>query len=201
MNLLIKPANPQGKGVVGVLDSLQQAKKLLQVKAKNIQQISSELFTSLFVLNSEIRFKPTSKQTYWLYNKNNRYRLSLIAPEQWLPAKYGRFIGACELQIDLTWTLELSYDCANDQAFIQEIAYQRLQLEEKMQHAEKLEDVLPVYVETLPFYSRILASALAYSLQQSMQKSGISGLSLQQANKLQTNQTEIVGLVSRHCPE
>ena len=183
MNLIIKPANPQGKGLVAVLDSLQQAKKFLQVSPKNIQQIGSELFTSLFVLNSEIRFKPMPKKTYWLYFKANQYRLSLIAPEQWAPEKYGRFIGACELQTDLTWTLEVSTDCLNDPAFIQAIADQRQELEEKMQQAERIDDVLPVYVETLPFYARVLASALAYSLKQSMQKSGIYGLSLQQAKK------------------
>ncbi|MGR8929628.1 MAG: DUF2452 domain-containing protein [Gammaproteobacteria bacterium] len=181
---MIKPANPQGKGSVAVLDSLQQAKKYLQVSAKNIQQISSDLFTSLFILNSQIRFKPTVKRVYWLYLKNNQYRLSLIAPEQWQPARSGRFIGACEMQTDLTWTLELSDDCANDQAFILEIAYRRRQLEEKMQQAEKIDDVLPVYLETLPFYSRVLASALAYSLKRSMQQSGIDGLSFHQAKRM-----------------
>lgn len=184
MSLKNTPANPQGKGFVALLDSLQQAKKHLQVAAKNIHQINSDLFTSLFILNSQIRFKPTARQTYWLYHKDNQYRLSLIAPDQWLPAQYGRFIGACEMQIDLTWTLELSDDCANDPAFIQEIAHQRLQLEQKWQQAEKIDDILPVYLETLPFYSRVLAAALAYSLKQSMQKEGISGLSFQQAKKL-----------------
>ena len=181
MNPIIKLANPQGKGQVSVLDSLQQAKKSLQVSPKNIQQISSELFTSLFILNSEIRFKPTPQKTYWLYFKADQYRLSLIAPEQWLPNKSGRFIGRCELQMDLTWTLALSAECKNDPAFIQKIADQRQQLEEKMQRAEKIDDVLPVYLETLPYFARVLASALAYSLKQSMQKSGILGLSLQQA--------------------
>jgi hypothetical protein len=187
---MTKSANPQGKGLVAVLDSLQLAKKHLQVSAKNIQQISSELFTSLFILNSQIRFKPTTKQIYWLYVKNKQYQLSLIAPGQWTPAKYGRFIGACELQTDLTWTLELSDDCVNDQAFMLEVTYQRLQLEEKMQQAEKIDDVLPVYLETLPYYSRVLASALAYSLQRSMQKSGINGLSLQQAKVVLINYSE-----------
>lgn len=180
---MIKPANPQGKGVVVLLESLQQAKNQLQASAKTIYQISSDLFTSLFILNSQIRFKPTTRQTYWLYFKDNQYRLSLVAPQQWMPAQSGRYIGACQLQIDLTWTLELSDDCAHDQGFIQEIAHQRLQLEEKLQQAEKIDDVLPVYVETLPFYSRVLASGLAYSLKQSMQKGGISGLSFQQAAK------------------
>lgn len=190
MSLMIKPANPQGKGCIALLDNLQQAKKHLQVSAKNIQQISSELFTSLFILNSQIRFKPTVQQTYWLYLKNKQYRLSLIAPEQWRAAQYGRFIGACELQADLTWTLELSDDCANDQAFTREIANQRRQLEEKMEQAEKIEDVLPVYLETLPFYSRVLATALAYSLKGSMQKSGIYGLSFRGAQKALTSNTD-----------
>ncbi|OQW72108.1 MAG: hypothetical protein BVN35_14780 [Proteobacteria bacterium ST_bin11] len=181
MKPIVKPANPQGKGLVGVLDSLQQAKKHLQVPPKHIQQISDELFTSLFVLSSEIRFKPTPNNTYYLYSKNNRYQLSLIASEQWLQKKSGRFIGTCNLQNDLTWTLALSDDCANDPNFLRQVAYQRQQLEAKMQQAEKIDDVLPVYVETLPFHARILAAALASSLKQSMQKSGIYGLSLQQA--------------------
>lgn len=182
-SLIVKSANPQGKGSVPVLESLQQAKRRLIAPAKNIHQISSDLFTSLIILNSQIRFKPTANQPYWLYFKNDQYRLSLIAPEQWSPAQFGRFIGACELQTDLTWTLELSDECANDRAFIQEIADRRRQLEETLQQAEKIDDVLPVYIKTLPFYSRVLASALAYSLQQSMQKSGISGLSFRQAEQ------------------
>ena len=182
-----KPANPQGKGCVAVLDSLQQAKNLLPVVAKPIQQISSELFTSMFVLNSEIRFKPVPKQTYWLYCKNQRYQLSLIAPDQWQPAQYGRFIGATELQSDLTWTLQLADDCANDTVFMQSIAEQRAQLEARWQQAEKVEDVLPVYVQSLPYYARVMAAALAYSLNLSMHKSGIAGLNLQQAQLALTN--------------
>lgn len=178
---MTKSANPQGKGTIALLESLQEAKGHLQVSAKNIQQISSELFTSLFILNSQIRFKPTMRQTYWLYLKECQYRLSLIAPDQWMPAQSGRFIGACELQSDLTWTLELSEDCANDRAFVQELAHQRRQLEEKWQQAVKIDDIMPFYVESLPFYSRVLASALAYSLKQSMQKEGICGLSFHQA--------------------
>lgn len=185
-----KPANPQGKGAVALLENLQQAKSRLIAPAKNLQQISSDLFTSLFVLNCQIRFKPSRGQVYWLYFKDDQYRLSLIAPEQWAPSLSGRFIGACELQSDLTWTLELSSDCANDRNFLQEIADRRRQLEYKMQQAEKIDDVLPVYLETLPYYSRVLASALAYSLQQSMQKSGISGLNFRQAERLLADQSE-----------
>ncbi len=183
MNAIIKPANPQGKGLVSVLDSLQQAKQRLNAPAKTIEQISGELFTSLFVLNAQIRFKPVIQQTYWLYCKNRRYQLSLIAPQQWSTAQSGRFIGACELQSDLTWTLALSEDCAADAEFLREIAERRLRLQQQLQQAAKIEDVLPVYVPGLPFHARVLAAALACSLQQSMHKGGIAGLSFEQAQR------------------
>ena len=64
---------------------------------------------------------------------------------------------------------------------MEEIAYQRLQFEQQLHEAEKVDDVLPVYVHTLPYYSRILAAALSYSLKQSMQKGGIYGLSFKKA--------------------
>ncbi|WP_305908744.1 DUF2452 domain-containing protein [Methylomarinum sp. Ch1-1] len=182
--------NPQGKGLSPVLESLRQAKTQLSVPAKNIDRISNELFTSLFILNSQIRFKPVSGQGYWLYRKNGRYNLSLIAPEQWSTHQYGRYIGRCELQADLTWTLRLSGQCLNDPALIDEIKRRRERFENSMQRAERIDDLLPVYIETLPFYSRALASALAHSLKQSMQKGGISGLNFNQARRILTQQHE-----------
>ena len=104
-SLIVKSANPQGKGTVPVLESLQQAKLQLIAPAKNIHQVSSELFTSLMVLNSQIRFKPTANQSYWLYLKNDQYRLSLIAPEQWsscpIRALYRRLRIAVRFDLDL----------------------------------------------------------------------------------------------------
>jgi uncharacterized protein DUF2452 len=117
--------NPQGKGLVTVLDSLLLARKTVSVPAKNMDQIANELFTSLFVLNSQIKFKPVIGRRYWLYRKNRTYQLSLIAPEQWTPSKYGCYIGACELQKDITWTLRLSSQSQNDRQLLSAIAIQR----------------------------------------------------------------------------
>lgn len=176
--------NPQGKGLAPVLDNLRQIEKNLCVPPKDIERISNELFTSLFVLNSQIKFKPIVGRTYWLYRKNLDYRLSLISPGQWSPERYGRYIGACEMQTDLTWTLQLSEDSRQDRALIAEISALRGRFEKTLHQAERVDDMLPVYVKTLPFYSRVLASALAHSLQQSMQKGGISGLNFDQAQQM-----------------
>ena len=180
----LKSPNPQGKGLSPILESLLLAQNDLSAPAKDISQITNELFTSLFVLNSQIKFKPVTGQTYWLYRKDGGYRLSLIAPEQWSPSQYGRFIGACELQTDLTWTLRLSDQCRDDQALTTEIARQRERFDRKLKQARRIDDLLPVYIETLPFHSRVLASALAHSLKQSMQKSGISGLNFDQTQQI-----------------
>ncbi|WP_442497527.1 DUF2452 domain-containing protein [Methylobacter sp. sgz302048] len=160
-----------------------QIQKGLTVPAKDILQIANELFTSLFVLNSRIKFKPVVGRTYWLYRKDGMYGLSLIAPEEWSPSKYGQFIGACKLQTDLTWTLELSEQCRGDRQLMVEITQQREHFDQKLKTAEYIDDILPVYIAALPFYSRVLASALAYSLGQSMQKGEISGLSFNQARR------------------
>ncbi|MGJ0430096.1 DUF2452 domain-containing protein [Methylobacter sp.] len=178
-----KSPNPQGKGLVPVLESLMQTRKNLVVPAKDILQVANELFTSLFVLNSRIKFKPAVGRTYWLYRKDGLYGLSLIAPEEWSPSKYGQFIGACQLQADLTWTLELSEQCRGDRQLMAEITQQRERFDQKLKTAECIDDILPVYIAALPFYSRVLASALAHSLGQSMQKGGINGLSFNQARR------------------
>ncbi len=166
------------------LESMRQATHNLSVPAKDVHRIADDLFTSLFILNSQIRFKPVSGQPYWLYRKDDDYRLSLIAPDQWSPAKSGKHIGLCQLHNDLTWTLELSDECRNDGEFVAEITRQRRRFDESMRQAAKLDQVLPVYDGSLPFYPRILASALSYSLRLSMQKCGISGLNFQQAENL-----------------
>ncbi|MGR9046229.1 MAG: DUF2452 domain-containing protein [Gammaproteobacteria bacterium] len=183
MNDVVKCPNPQGKGLVPVLDSLAQARKGLSVPAKDIGRIADELFTSLFILNSQIKFKPVAGQTYWLYRKDSGYRLSLIAPEQWSPSQSGQFIGACELHFDLTWTLRLSDQGQADPELIAEIARRRERFDRKLAQAECVDAMLPFYLEELPFYARVLASALAYSIGQSMQKGGLKGLDFRQAQK------------------
>ena len=60
----------------------------------------------------------------------------------------------------------------------------RIGFEKTLRTADAIENVLPVYLETLPFYQRVFASALANSLRISMHKSGIKGLDYSQAKRL-----------------
>jgi hypothetical protein len=176
--------NPQGKGQVPVLAALSEARAASLAPPKHIDQVSVELFTSLFVLESEFRFKPVPGKPYWLYRKEGRFRLSPIAPREWHPAVYGQHVGRCELQRDLTWTLDLSAEAAADAALTELIAERKRRLDRDMRRAETVDRVLPVYEARLPFYQRVFASALAWSLGGSMRRAGIHGLAYEEAKGL-----------------
>lgn len=176
-------ANPQGKGLVPVLESLANSCTLIAVPAKHIEQISSELFTSLFVLHSHFQFKPVVGKHYWLYQRNQKFQLSLISPQEWGSADFGLFIGECVLQKDITWTLTLDNEAANDESLMILIETKRIEFEQALNSVDAIDNVLPFYLEGLPFYQRVYAAALANSLKGSMIKSGIQGLSYRQAQK------------------
>lgn len=181
-----KQANPQGKGLVPVLESLAQSRALVPALPKHIEQISRELFTSLFILHSQFQFKPIVGQSYWLYRRNSIFRLSLISPKEWgvdHAASFGQYIGECVLQKDITWTLKLDEQAANDAELMQYIENKGKEFEQALQSADSLDEAMPFYLDALPFYQRVFASALANSLQASLQKSGIQGLNYEQAQK------------------
>jgi hypothetical protein len=178
-----KNPNPQGKGLVPVLDSLAASRPTATVPPKHIEQVSSELFTSLFVLHSQFQFKPVVGKSYWLYRKDGAFKLSLISPEEWRGG-FGQYVGECQLQSDITWTLKLDDQAARDTQLMQLIASRRAEFEAKLQATDSLQQILPVFDASLPFYQRVFASALAHSLGVSMRKSGIAGLSYDKAKGL-----------------
>ena len=178
--------NPQGKGLVPVLDSLVESRASISVPPKQINQIAGELFTSLFILHSKFQFKPVVGKSYWLYRRNNTFQLSMISPQEWGGDTYGQYIGECILQKDITWTLNLDEHAAQDDALMKLIEKKRKEFEQTLNSVKAVENVLPVYLDSLPFYQRVFASALANSLRTSMSKSGILGLDYVQAKGLLT---------------
>ena len=177
-----KDANPQGKGLVPVLASLADSRAIISIVPKHINQINSELFTSLFVLHSHFQFKPVVGKSYWLYKCAHRFQLSLISPDEW-GGDFGLFVGECVLQKDVTWTLTLDSVAANNKSLMNLIEQRRYEYEQALISTDSVDSLLPFYLDDLPFYQRVFASALANSLKGSMMKSGIQGLSFAQAQK------------------
>lgn len=179
-------ANPQGKGLSPVANLLAEL-PAQYIPAKPVSQIADELFTSMFVLNSDFAFKPVVGNSYWLYQKQGRFRLSLISPEEWSEQVYGFCIGCCTLHEDISWTIELTEKAAADKKFADYLQSRRGQFEKDLQNADKLETALPGYMEKLPFYQRMLTTVLTYSLKTSMHKSGIAALTYEEANLEEAN--------------
>ena len=178
--------NPQGKGLVPVLQGLQQWQQPLLVP-KQIDQIEMELFTSLFVLQSEFKFNPVPGKRYFMYDTGSGYKLLLVAPHEWHTPYSGRYVGECVLQQDRTWTLVLDPELGNDPIFLQRVEALRGKLVSALEKAEKIEDVLPSFEDSLGYYGRITAFILGKSLLTSMQLSGIKGLDYKSAKGLLTH--------------
>lgn len=179
-----KNPNPQGKGLVPVLQGLQQHWARVQVAPKQLDQVSLELFTSLFVLQSEFRFNPVPEQDYYLYQVGAGYRLLLVGPDEWPRGYSGRYIGHCMLLEDRTWTLALDPDVAADEQFMAQIEARREALQQRLEAAATLEEALPTFEAELGYYGQALSFILGKSLRVSMQLSGIHALSYEQARGL-----------------
>jgi hypothetical protein len=186
--------NPQGKGLVPVMQGLQQGWQTPVLLPKQIDQIEMELFTSLFVLQSQFKFNPVPGKSYYMYGffgddaagAAECYKLLLVAPHEWHEPYAGRFIGECVLQQDRTWTLLLNPDMEKDAVFMKRVQELRGKLLGALAKAEKIEDVLPSFEESLGYYGRITAFILGKSLLASMQLSGINALDYKAAKGLLT---------------
>ncbi|MDA3919574.1 MAG: DUF2452 domain-containing protein [Salinisphaera sp.] len=180
-----KNPNPQGKGTPGVLAILDGHRSGLgSVPAKPADQVATELFTSLFVLEARFRFKPVPGTPYYLYRPGDHFQLCLSPPSMLSESVGGRFIGVCELRRDMTWSVALDPPVAADPAFTAYLAEQREAFERRLSEADAMDEVLPNYERRLPFHRRAAAFAVAYSLGRSMALAGTRGLSYDEARGL-----------------
>ncbi len=185
-----KNPNPQGKGLAPLLDGLASVRAQAALPPKQIDQVSTELFTSLFVLNTQFEFRPVPGKSYWLYFTNDKFKLFAIGPNDWATGQPGQFVGECVLRDDVTWTVNLNEEIAVQSWFTDFLDQQRQRVEECLLHAEKLEDAMPYYVQKLPYYSRLLAYGVGTSLKQSMTLAGINSLDYEQAKGLLTHSSD-----------
>ena len=177
--------NPQGKGLTPLLQGLDQHCLDRLLPPKQIEQVEMELFTSMFVLQSEFRFNPVPNRTYFLYQKEGTYRLLLVGPHEWGSTPYlGRYIGSCVLHNDRTWTLALDPAMEHDLEFMAHITSEQNKLQQVLEHADTLEDILPVFEESFGYHGRILVFILGKSLSISMDMAGIKSLTYNEARGL-----------------
>lgn len=178
----MKQANPQGKGNLPVLAELSGLRgALASVPAKPVTQVATELFTALFVLEADFRFRPVPGRHYYLYQRDDAMSLSMVSPQEWGRLTPGRFLGTCCLHADMTWSLSLSDEASADEQFQQRVAARQAAFEQALQAAPSLGELLPFHLSRRPFAQRALGFALAHSLGMSMERAGIRELDYGQA--------------------
>lgn len=168
--------NPQGKGLVPVLDAL-NALRPFQPEAKTGEQILREFCLSTLVLSARFDFRAVPGKTYYLYRISESWNLSLIAPEEWGARLPGPYVAQCELAKDMTWALVLAPDVADDTRLLDALETHLEGFIGRISEVGRLEDALPVYESGLPYQQRMMATALSSSLQTSLLLSGLKGAS------------------------
>jgi len=168
--------NPQGKGLVPVLEHW-ESHRPGEVVAKPPRQLLGDYLVSLLVLSASFGFKPVPERAYFLYLCAGQWQLSLIAPWEW-PADTTRlYAGECELRTDLTWQLRPSDSLQKYPELVAALDAFQAGFLELLSSDAPLEDDLPLYVASLPFYQRLLATGLSASLRRSTVAANQEGVS------------------------
>ena len=166
MTQIKQQANPQGKGIVGVVADLQQQISR-HVAAKDHSQILADYFTSSIVLIAEYSFKPVIGVAYYLYFRDGKWSLSLIEPEAWTSLP-GLFFARCLLNEDRTWCLQTIADWQNSSLLTVEIERLQADFIASLNNEHSFLEQLPYYQSNLNYFQRLGAYALAHSLQCSL---------------------------------
>ncbi|MFK8029825.1 MAG: DUF2452 domain-containing protein [Gammaproteobacteria bacterium] len=159
--------NPDGKGASAfALDWQQSAPR--GVVAKPRTQLMAEFFTSMLILSSSFKFRPVMGELYYLYWINGEWSLSLIAPDEWSEERRSAFAGTCQLQRDITWTIDPS-DLLKERNPVSEAMGRFYEAFSGTLDTDRvLEDVLPFFIKEMPYYQRLYASGLSRSILASM---------------------------------
>jgi hypothetical protein len=155
--------NPEGKGLNGFLLDWYQSEPR-GVVAKPQRQILAEFFTSMLVLSAKFKYKPTVGILNYLYWVKGKWTLSLIAPHEWSDERRKGFAGTCVLQHDMTWTIEPSDLLTEDNPASDAISRFYDAFAETLDTDLTIEEILPFYVQKMPYYQRLFANALSRSI-------------------------------------
>lgn len=155
--------NPEGKGLNGFLLDWYKSEPR-GVVAKPQRQVLAEFFTSMLVLSAQFKYEPAVGVSNYLYCMDGEWSLSLIAPHEWTDERRAGFVGTCVLHDDMTWTIEPSELLAEDNAVSDAVGRFYDAFAESLDTDMTIEEILPFYTGSMPYYQRLYASALSRSI-------------------------------------
>ena len=176
MTIDTKNPNPQGKGMVPVLRDLDALQALVPTEKSSVDFLRDYCISSM-VLAAEFNFKPVPGKDYYLYARQDTWSLSLIAPNEWGESRREQFVGKCRLRADMTWEMNTNQLNKDNSAINSAKRFIR-DFIDTLGQQESITSQLPFFIRELPYYQRMLATAMASSLQQSAAAQGYSAQSL-----------------------
>ncbi len=85
------------------MDMLKKQMETLMAQAKTLQE---RVVLSEKIYQAEVGFKPVMGYDYFLYlKKNNKYLISMVAPEEWGSNPPYQYVASCQLLADHTWQI------------------------------------------------------------------------------------------------
>jgi Protein of unknown function (DUF2452) len=161
-----KNPNPQGKGLVPVLEDLHALSVQVQQHRTPLDFFRDYCLSSL-VLAADFRFKPVPDKAYYLYSTSRNWNLSLVGPGEWHREMPGVYVAHCLLRRDMTWHVEFTQmDTKSEES--QKLENFVSGFVESLCGNKNLDESLPFYSAELPYYHRVLATGLAASLKHTM---------------------------------
>lgn len=173
----MKRPNPQGKGLVPALQAWNDTRPVKVRSPRPAQSLLADFCASSLVLAARFDFRPVAGNSYHLYKCGADWRLSLIAPQEWGARQPGIHVARCDLRQDMTWSLVAAENLAESPEVVEALERHMEGFLAAVDTDEMLMDTLPFHVAELPFYPRLMASALARSLRHDLQFSGLDAAS------------------------
>ena len=171
--------NPQGKASLPLLNEL-QAWRSAEAPVRDVRGLLADYLRGLLVLSADFSFRPAPGRDCYLYCREGRWTLSLIAPGEWRPHRYAWYVAQCELRRDATWDVRPAADLEERTEAVDALAAVVRGFQRRLQTSALVADSLPHYEAGLPYYRRVLASGLARSLQGSLRQLGLEAADGQQ---------------------
>jgi hypothetical protein len=165
----------QDKGLVLVLQDLNAAAPN-ETRAKSSEEAAADYCWSALVLSSAFGFRVTPGQQYYLYLTEGKWRLSLISPEEWGARLSGVYVGQCHMRHDMTWMVDFDETASGELSVHTALVNYLEGIREQLLESGSWEELLRKGERHLPYQQRVLTTALASSLRQSLALSGQAGL-------------------------
>ena len=165
----------QGKGLVLVLQDLYSAAPF-ELSAKSSDEAAQDYCWSALVLSAAFGFRVVPSQSYYLYFQTGTWKLSLISPDEWGHRMPGIYVGSCDLRSDMTWSLVFDTSVKEGSPVHDALLQYLTGIREQLLQSGSWEALLRRGERHLPYQQRVLTTALASSLRQSLALSGQSGV-------------------------